>query len=159
MLPRGYNYAITAQAPGYLFNSQQLFVAKSLERDSAQRIDFALQPIKGNIRLLVFFKANESNLQKESTVDLDRLVAFMRANPTINIEIAGHTDNSGDEKAALTLSTERAQAVKSYLVGNRIQTDRVKVTGYGSKQPLASNTTDEGRAMNRRVEMRVLDPK
>jgi len=155
MLLRGYNYALTAQAPGFLFNSRQVLVPRDLERDSEERVDFTLQPINGTIRLLVFFKPNESNLQRESTSDLDRTVAFLRAHPELKVEIAGHSDNSGDATAALELSRLRAQAVKSYLVGNRIQGDRITVKGYGSTQPIANSDSDEGRAMNRRVEMRV----
>jgi outer membrane protein OmpA-like peptidoglycan-associated protein len=159
VLPRGYNYAITAQAPGYLFNSKQLLVPRDLERDAEQRMDFSLEPIGGVVRLLVFFETNQSNLQRESRSDLDRTVAFMRANPGLTVEIAGHTDSIGDPKTSLTLSRERAQAVKSYLVGNRIEADRIKVVGYGAAQPIAGNDTEEGRAMNRRVEMRIIEAK
>jgi outer membrane protein OmpA-like peptidoglycan-associated protein len=158
-LPRGYNYAITAEAPGYLFNSKQLLVPRDMERDSQTKLDFTLQPIGGAVQLLVFFNENESNLQRESRTDLDRAADFLSANPTLTVEIAGHTDNRGDAKEALKLSRERAQAVKSYLVGNRIPADRIKVVGYGATQPIASNDTEEGRAMNRRVEMRVIEEK
>ncbi len=159
VLPRGYNYSLTAQAPGYLFSSRQVLVPRDLERDAQRRIDFGLQPINGVVRLLVFFPPNEANLQRESRGDLARVGEFLLANPSITVEIAGHTDNSGDSKAALSLSRERAQAVKSYLVGNRIPTDRIKVVGYGATQPIAANDTEEGRAMNRRVEMRIIQPK
>ncbi|MEP7220692.1 MAG: OmpA family protein, partial [Bacteroidota bacterium] len=64
-----------------------------------------------------------------------------------------------DAQAALMLSKQRAQAVKSYLVGNRIKAERITVSGYGSAQPISSNDTEEGRTMNRRVEMRVIAPK
>lgn len=159
VLPRGYNYSLTTQAPGYLFSSQQLLVPSDLERNEERRMDFALQPINGVVRLLVFFNPNESGLQRESRSDLDRAAAFLQANTGIEVEIAGHTDNSGDPKAALELSRERAQAVKSYLVGNRIEADRIKVVGYGPAQPIADNDTEEGRAMNRRVEMRIVTPR
>jgi outer membrane protein OmpA-like peptidoglycan-associated protein len=74
----------------------------------------------------------------------------------MTIEVAGHTDNAGSEKDNLLLSQQRAQAVKSYLVGNRIQADRIKVAGYGSSMPTAGNDTEEGRAANSRVEVRIL---
>lgn len=158
-LPRGHNYAVTAQAPGYLFSSQQLLVPRDLERSDERRLDFALQPIDGVIRLLVFFNPNESTLQRESRSDLDRAAAFLLANDGIEVEIAGHTDNTGDPGAALGLSRERAQAVKSYLVANRVDAGRIKVVGYGASQPIADNDSVEGRAMNRRVEMRVVQPR
>lgn len=159
VLPRGYNYSLTAQASGYLFSSQQLLVPGDLERSGERRIDFALQPINGVVRLLVFFNPNESGLQRESRSDLDRAAAFLQASTGIEVEIAGHTDNSGDPKAAMELSRERAQAVKSYLVGNRIEAERIKVVGYGPSQPIADNDTEQGRAMNRRVEMRIVTPR
>ncbi len=156
VLPRGYNYALTAQAPGHLFSSEQVLVPSGLERDSSMRLDFRLREINGTIRLLVFFRPNESNLLKQSTSDLDRVVDFLRANDDITIELAGHTDNSGDPNEALELSLARARAVKAYLVGNRVLADRIRVVGYGVTQPIADNSTEEGRALNRRVEMRVV---
>lgn len=159
VLPRGFDYGITAQAPNHLFTSQQVYVPKSLEEDDSRRINFQLRPITGTVRLLVFFKMNESSLLRQSTADLDRAVDFLRANDKVNIEIAGHTDNTGDPVRAQILSVERAQAVKSYLVGNRVRADRIKVVGYGPKQPIATNDTEEGRALNRRVEMRILETK
>jgi outer membrane protein OmpA-like peptidoglycan-associated protein len=156
VLPRGFNYALTAQADGYLFSSRQVNVPYALERNAEQRIDFQLQPITGTIRLLVFFDENEINLKRESSADLDRLVRFMTADPGIIIEVAGHTDNSGDEQANRSLSEQRAQAVKSYLVGNRIPAERIIIKGYGSSQPIAPNDTEESRGLNRRVEVRVV---
>jgi outer membrane protein OmpA-like peptidoglycan-associated protein/Tol biopolymer transport system component len=156
VLPRGYNYALTAQAPGYLFSSEQVLVPADLEHDASRVRDFTLQPINGSVRLLLFFKDNDRNLERESMNDLDHLAIFLLANPTLTIEIAGHTDNQGDAAANIALSTERAQAVKSYLVGNRVDADRIRVKGYGSSQPISSNDTEEGRALNRRVEMRVI---
>jgi outer membrane protein OmpA-like peptidoglycan-associated protein len=156
VLPRGFNYALTAQAPGFLFNSKQLVVPIDLEQDAEQTINFELQPISGQIRLLVFFDENDINLRRESGADLDRLVAFLTINSDIRIEVAGHTDNTGDAEANRAISEQRAQAVKSYLVGNRIDADRIKVSGYGSSQPIADNNSEEGRAMNRRVEVRII---
>jgi outer membrane protein OmpA-like peptidoglycan-associated protein/Tol biopolymer transport system component len=158
LLPRGFDYALTAQAPNYLFNSQEVIVTPDLERNGERQVNFSLQPIRGAIRLLLFFEPNGNNLRKESSSDLNRVVSFLSANPEITIEVAGHTDNAGDAEANLLLSQRRAQAVKSYLVGNRIRTERIKVAGYGSSQPIATNDTEEGRAMNRRVEVRVLGP-
>ena len=79
-------------------------------------------------------------------------------NKTYRVEIAGHTDNIGEPEVNLALSKERAQAVKSYLVGNRIPADRVDAVGYGSSQPIATNDNEEGRALNRRVELRMIIP-
>ncbi len=158
ILERGGNYGITAQAPGHLFNTKQVRIPSDLEQLSHRALDFTLQPITGSVRLLVFFETGESLLERESIADLDRTVRFLEANPDVAIEISGHTDNVGDPQANLQLSVDRAQAVKSYLVGNRVEADRIKVVGYGAAQSVASNTTEEGRARNRRVEMRILPP-
>lgn len=158
ILPRGVDYALTAVAPGHLFLSRQLTVDRDLERNDMRQVDFQLQPIVGTVRLLVFFDTGESNLEKESINDLNRAVAFLEANPDVRVEVAGHTDNTGDEGANFELSAERARSVKSFLVGNRINADRIKAVGYGSSQPVADNGTDAGRAMNRRVELRVVRP-
>jgi outer membrane protein OmpA-like peptidoglycan-associated protein len=156
ILPRGFNYALTAQAPDHLFSSKQLIAPPDLESNTERSLDFELQPISGTIRLLVFFDPNDMNLRRESSADLDRLVRFLTANPSVSIEVAGHTDNAGDDAANKTLSEQRAQSVKSYLVGNRINADRITIVGYGASQPIATGDTEEARAMNRRVEVRVL---
>jgi outer membrane protein OmpA-like peptidoglycan-associated protein len=156
ILPRGFNYALTAQAPGHLFSSKQVIAPFDLERNTERSLDFELQPISGTVRLLVFFDQNDMNLKRESSADLDRLVRFLATNPKLTIEVAGHTDNVGDAAANKTLSEQRAQSVKSYLVGNRISAERIKVAGYGSSQPIATGDTEEARSMNRRVEVRIL---
>jgi outer membrane protein OmpA-like peptidoglycan-associated protein len=156
ILPRGYSYALTADAPGHLFYSKQLTIDRALETTETRYVDFQLAPMTGSVRLLLFFDPGESNLQKESVTDLNHVIRFLQENPTARIEISGHTDNTGDEGANFNLSTERARAVKSYLVGNRISADRIEAAGYGPKRPIADNTTEAGRAMNRRVEMRIV---
>jgi OOP family OmpA-OmpF porin len=89
-------------------------------------------------------------------VDLDRAVDWLKANPTVKVELAGHTDNVGSREYNKKLSLDRAQAVLDYLVKKGISPARVTAHGYGMSEPVATNETDEGRALNRRVEFRVV---
>ena len=82
---------------------------------------------------------------------------ILKENPDIKVEIGGHTDGSGSEKANLKLSEKRAQSAKKYIEDKfNIAGDRMKVKGYGESKPIADNNTNEGRAKNRRVEFRAI---
>ncbi|KXK35793.1 MAG: OmpA/MotB domain protein [Chlorobi bacterium OLB6] len=80
----------------------------------------------------------------------------MSDNPTVKIEISGHTDSIGTDGANITLSTDRARAVKTYLVAAGIADSRMVAKGYGRSKPVATNATEEGRQENRRVEFTIL---
>ena len=84
------------------------------------------------------------------------MVKLLNENPTIKIEISGHTDNVGTPSDNIILSNNRAKAVVNYLVSKGIGTQRLTYKGYGETQPVADNKTEEGRAMNRRTEMKVI---
>lgn len=157
VLRRGDNYAVTARAPGRLFASQHIEIPAVLPENTEYRLIHTLQPVNGSTRLLLFFAPNSVILERESTIDLDFAVSFLRENPDVRIEVGGHTDNVGDPEENRRLSLERAQAVKAYLIGNRIKGERIAVQGYGDTRPIASNSTEEGRQMNRRVEMKVVE--
>lgn len=156
VLPRGFDYAITASTLDHLFHSERIDVPFGLEANARRTIDYRLQPINGSIRLLVFFPNDESSLERASVSDLDRAALFLRANPNVRVEIAGHSDDDGSNTANAAIALERANAVKAYLVGNRVPADRIEVRSYGASQPIGSNETADGRALNRRVEMRIL---
>ncbi len=81
---------------------------------------------------------------------------LLKSKPEINAEISGHTDNKGDEKKNQKLSQDRAKAVADYLIKKGISTVRLIPKGYGMAQPIATNDTDAGRQLNRRVEMKIL---
>ncbi len=80
----------------------------------------------------------------------------MKEHPGMIVEIAGHTDELGSEEYNLKLSEKRALAVKQYLVEHGISPDRIKAVGYGEKYPLTKGETEEERALNRRVEFKIL---
>ena len=104
----------------------------------------------------VNFDFAKSTLQANSNVELMKVVKLLKANPSYKIGVYGHTDNIGNKSSNMTLSASRANAVKAFLVANGIAESRIKTQGFGSSQPVASNSTDAGRATNRRVEFVVL---
>ncbi len=110
----------------------------------------------------VFFDFNGTALRSESREVLDRVVAVLRQQHNVVVEIGGHTDSRGREAINLTVSAERAKAVRDYLISRGIAAYRLRYRGYGSSQPTAPNTLPsgednaEGRARNRRVDMRVI---
>lgn len=105
----------------------------------------------------IYFDVNKSNINPISSKALDRDGMLLKDNPSIRVEIGGHTDSRGSEKANLKSSEKRALSVKKYLEDKyNISSDRMTVKGYGSSKPIADNNTQEGRAKNRRVEIKVI---
>ena len=103
----------------------------------------------------VFFDFNKATLRNESRPELKHLIALLNEHPTIFIEISGHTDSIGSADVNRRLSQERADTVRIYLVTHGIASNRVTAKGFGSSKPVATNSTDEGRQLNRRTEFRV----
>jgi outer membrane protein OmpA-like peptidoglycan-associated protein len=158
MLNRGRRYSITAESPLHVFYSNEYTVPKDAEGKDLKKDIILYRAAGGQTRLLVFFDFDKSELQKESLPDLKRAAQFLKSNPTLSIEIAGHTDSVGTEDYNRSLSQDRADAVMRYLGGNGVGRDRMRARGYGEAQPVADNATEDGRANNRRVEMRVMGP-
>lgn len=103
----------------------------------------------------IYFETAKANLLLESSTELDKLFLLMKASPTIKLEIAGHTDNSGNEESNKNLSEERAKSVVQYLITKGISSERLSYKGYGSSNPIESNDTEIGKSKNRRVEFIV----
>lgn len=104
----------------------------------------------------VYFETGSATLTSESYPELNKLLDFMKTRKLTVIEIAGHTDNVGEDDANLVLSQKRAESVRNFLISKGIDTKRVVAKGYGEKQPVATNETSEGRQTNRRTEVRIL---
>jgi outer membrane protein OmpA-like peptidoglycan-associated protein len=115
--------------------------------------------VKGeSIRLNnLFFAFGKADLQPESESELQRLYELLQQNPELVIAIGGHTDATGSEAFNQTLSEQRAQAVRNYLVAKGIAEKRLTAKGYGKTRPVADNATEEGRLQNRRVEFTVVE--
>jgi outer membrane protein OmpA-like peptidoglycan-associated protein len=105
----------------------------------------------------IYFDPNKTNINPTAAKALDRNGMLLKENPNIRVEIGGHTDTQGDEKANEKISEKRAESAKKYIMDKfNLPGDRMIVKGYGSKKPIADNKANEGRAKNRRAEFRVL---
>jgi len=100
------------------------------------------------------FEYNSSVLRTTSYTTLDKVSSALRANSAAKLQLGGHASAEGTEAYNIQLSLDRANAVKTYLVNSGVDAKRVATQGYGETRPIASNTTEEGRVANRRVEFR-----
>lgn len=156
----GRDYALNVSEDGYLFHSESFTIKSSDALNEVYKKNIALKPIKAGESIVlknVFFDTDKFDLKPQSHAELDKLVAFLKLNKELKIELGGHTDNQGSSSHNLTLSDNRAKAVLNYLVSKGIKADRLSAKGYGDSKPIASNDTDEGRAQNRRTEFKVVD--
>jgi OOP family OmpA-OmpF porin len=157
-LPSGEHYGFRAEASKYIAVNQNLDLKKIKKYEEIKK-DLKLVTLKvgETVRLNnLFFDFNKSVLKSESFAELDRVVVLLKESPLMEVEIAGHTDNVGNDASNQKLSADRARAVKEYLVGKSIDGGRLKTVGYGKSKPIASNDTEDGRAQNRRVEFTIL---
>ena len=99
----------------------------------------------------IYFQTNSARLQARSNTPLNELAQILKDNPQYNLSIEGHTDNVGSNEYNLTLSNNRANTVKNYLIGKGIDAARITAQGFGEEQPVADNNTSQGRSLNRRV--------
>ena len=102
------------------------------------------------------FRTGRTDLTPSSHRVLDEVATSLLANPSVKIEIGGHTDSTGPRALNLRLSLGRALSVRAYLVSKGVSPDRLVAKGYGPDRPIASNKSPEGRAMNRRVELNLI---
>jgi len=157
-LTSGKNYGLNISKSGYLFYSANFSLAGH-EPKNPFNISVLLEPIEvGNKVILnnIFFDTNKFDLKPESITELQQLVDFLTLNPTLHIEISGHTDDVGSDVSNQTLSENRAKAVYQYLISNKIAAERLVFKGYGKTQPIVPNTSDEGRQKNRRTEFKII---
>jgi outer membrane protein OmpA-like peptidoglycan-associated protein/tetratricopeptide (TPR) repeat protein len=158
VLNEGRAYAMYATAPGYLLKSLNFDYSNRQQFDPLT-LDIYLDPAKsGRSAVLnnLFFDSNQAALKPRSRTELDRLVEFLRQNPTLRVEVAGHTDNVGTPAANLSLSQRRAQAVLVYLSAHGVPAARLRAHGYGETKAVVANDTEAHRAQNRRIELRIL---
>jgi outer membrane protein OmpA-like peptidoglycan-associated protein len=158
-LPVDKDYALNVRCNGYLFYSANFNAGKATDSVNPVRLDVPLQPLEvGSTVVLnnIFFGTDRYELLPDSKAELGKLIAFLRSNAAVKIEIGGHTDTEGSEAHNLTLSQNRAKAVYDYLTTNGIPPARLSYKGYGESAPVQGNDTPEGRAANRRTEFRVI---
>ncbi|HET9431991.1 MAG TPA: OmpA family protein, partial [Chitinophagaceae bacterium] len=137
-LPVGKDYAFNVNRKGYLFYSENFSLTQRTP-DSTYEKDIPLQPIEANARIIlknIFFDINKFDLKNESQVELDKLMQLLNDNPTLKIEVSGHTDNEGKPADNLILSNNRAKAVVKHLVSKGIIASRLTAKGYGETKPV-----------------------
>ncbi len=105
----------------------------------------------------VYFEYDKAEIQQKSYALLDEVAQVLQANPEIEIRVEGHTDSRGGDEYNLELSQERAQSVVEYLTDRGVDRSRMNAKGFGEKRPIESNSTEAGRAANRRVEIHITD--
>ncbi len=103
----------------------------------------------------ILFASNSYEITAESQQVIDAFIDYLNQYPKIRCTIEGHTDNIGTEEDNQTLSENRAKAVAEYIMKNRIRQDRIQYKGYGAKNPVADNNTEEGRKKNRRTVFKI----
>jgi outer membrane protein OmpA-like peptidoglycan-associated protein len=167
-LPSGKNYGIAVKKEGYLFHSENIIIPKeSGFRQYEKNVDLKKVEIGQKIILRnIFFDLDKYTLRPESVNELERLVKLMKDNPTMKIEISGHTDTRGSAEHNRVLSENRAKAVVDYLIDHGVSKDRLQYAGYGETQPIIPDSEiykeksktkrEEMHQENRRTEFKIL---
>lgn len=167
-LPAGKNYGIAVKKDGYLFHSENIDLPASAGYKEYQK-DILLKKIEvGQAIVLrnIFFDLDKATLRPASTAELERLNKLMTENPTLRIEISGHTDSQGDNAYNKKLSENRAKAVVDYLIGKGVAASRLESAGFGEEKLIVSDAEilkmktksekEEAHQQNRRTEFKIL---
>jgi len=166
VLPMGENYALNVSHAEYLFHSENFELTEVRSLEKPFELTVFLNPIPKTEETLVenrpivlkniFFETGQATLLKTSLIELQRLKRLLENNPSLHIQINGHTDNVGSEEDNLILSEARAKAVHDYLIEQKIDGNRLQYKGFGEDKPMMTNETEEGRQANRRTEFMVV---
>jgi outer membrane protein OmpA-like peptidoglycan-associated protein len=148
-------YQITAEAEGYIPRTVIVDPKESINNKIVRNIELTSTGRAIRLENLIF-EMGRSVINPKSYPSLDELVAMMKENTKVVIQLEGHTDNVGNPQKNLELSQDRVEAVKKYLASKGIAKDRIKTKAFGGTQPISTDKTEEARALNRRVELRVL---
>lgn len=158
-LPPGDNYNVSLKSISDTTKYAVLQVPK-LEADEYFTepfwVNIQIEPARSYRLDNVHFDTDKASLRPDSYTQLNELLEYLQRHSTTNIEIAGHTDNTGTAAHNSKLSQDRANTIRDYLVKKGIKANRVTAKGYGDSQPVADNATEEGRQLNRRTEVRIL---
>jgi len=157
-LPSDRNYIVTYEKDGFLKMQTNIDLTEGVV-NSTMRRDIVMPKHEVGAKLMigdVLFETDKANLNENAYLTLQNIVNILKENPTMEIEIGGHTDNVGTDEHNQSLSERRANSVYTYLKINGIETSRIKTKGYGSKLPIADNSTEEGKQKNRRIEITIL---
>ncbi len=154
-LAEGEEYAFSISCENYLFYSENF----STKQENQEK-EILLVPIKTGEGLIlnnIFFATNSHELLSTSFAELNTLIELLQNNPSLKLLVEGHTDNVGKAEHNQILSQQRAEAIVTYLTENGIEHSRLKAKGYGFSKPISDNDTEQGRAMNRRTEIKIIE--
>lgn len=159
-------YSISVDAPGYMSAKFMLDPAEASDLSLVKDIELThgdshakKKHAVGHVMLLdnLIFEVNKNKIDPESYPELEIIVNMMRENPSMVIQLEGHTDFIGNPDKLMKLSQERVDAVKAYLTKKKISKNRIKTKAFGGTTPLSRDDTPEAHRMNRRVELRILE--
>src|SRR4030095_7121248 len=159
-LPNGVSYSYFAEKSGYYSVSNSIDLsAENTYKELV--VDIVLNSILSledkSVKLNnIYFDFDKFDLKSESYTELERVYKFLVDNSSVKVEISAYTDAQGSDEYNIQLSQKRAESVVNYLVSKGIESQRLIAKGYGESQPVASSDTEEGRAANRRVEMKIV---
>lgn len=154
------DFIISGKKENYISNIENVST-KGLSRSTTLyvKLELEIEEVKVGESIVlnkIFFETGKSILNIRSSSDLDKLILFLKDNPTVKMEIQGYTDNTGSLSINNTLSKNRAFSVMNYLIKNGVDKNRLQAKGFGPAKPIADNKTIEGKAQNRRVEMELI---
>jgi outer membrane protein OmpA-like peptidoglycan-associated protein len=158
ILPLGKVYSFLAEKTAFYSVSDNMDVTTLGEYKEIER-NLYLAPLEEGETILlnnIFFEFDKADIKPESYSELDRLAQILTENPSLKIDIAGHTDDKGADDYNKSLSQSRVNSVLNYLTKKGIKPERLTATGHGESKPLVPNASDEHRAKNRRVEFVIL---
>ncbi|MEO8088343.1 MAG: OmpA family protein, partial [Bacteroidota bacterium] len=158
-LPSGKSYGLNVSKDGYLFYSANFQLKDTASVKTPFVKDIPLKPIKAGQTIVlknIFYEVDRFDLKTESQAELGKILAFMKKNPTVKVEIGGHTDNTGGKEHNQKLSEDRAKTVYDHLVQSGADASHLVYKGYADTKPLTVNTTESGRAQNRRTEFMIV---
>lgn len=152
------NYGVTAEKQGYLSSSENVDIREATLTDTIKRNIYLTNLTAGaSIRMnCIFFEYAKATLLESSKSDLARITDLLNAQKTMIVELQGHTDSIGSDKSNMVLAEQRAKAIRNYLINQHISPERLLIKAYGRSKPVATNKTEEGRQLNRRVELKIL---
>jgi outer membrane protein OmpA-like peptidoglycan-associated protein len=157
-VPGGREYAMYVKADGFVLRSEHISVPEA-GRNRQMDMDITLSAMEVGSEVVmknIFFDTNKADLKSASTAELKQLLELLNSMPTLRLEVSGHTDSVGSRDLNQRLSEQRALSVKRYLVEHGIDAGRLEHKGYGPDKPIAGNDSAEGRAQNRRTEIRII---
>jgi OmpA-OmpF porin, OOP family len=150
-------YMIDFSAPGYVNTIDTVWVM-SCKRKVIEK-NYYLKPIEEGLTMQlreIHFNFGKATLTPDSYAELDQMVQFLKKNPSLKVEVAGHTDSEGPDDYNLFLSLARAQAVANYINSKGVEAGHLIAKGYGETKPVDSSNTESGKLKNRRVELVVI---